>query len=218
MKKCLLMLGLLVLAGFARADSGFLQTVPADDFASAGLKKLTPEELARLEALVQSYKSGELAEARRQAEAKAAAAQIEAEQKIVVAETKAREAVAKADAAVAKAREAESRVAAEPAKKQPGWFMALITLKQAGEKPEKEQPLESRLAGDFDGWNGHSIFSLDDGTRWQQQNKTESYVYAPTLHSPKVRITPAAISGFWLEIVGVNQQVRVVPIALPEQK
>lgn len=218
MKKCIMTLGLLVLAVMAKADTGFLKTLPAEDFAAAGLQKLTPEEQARLEALVERYKTGEVAEVRQQAEARMSASQQEAEQKIVAAETKAKEAEAKATEAEMKAKEAGTKAAAASAKKQPGWFTALITLNRASEKPEKEEPLESRLAGDFDGWNGRSVFNLENGTRWVQQNKTETYAYAPVLHSPKVRIKPAAISGFWLEIEGVNLQVRVVPLELPEQK
>lgn len=232
MNKCIMIWGVLALAVLAKADTGFLKTVPADDFAAAGLQKLTPEELARLEALVQRYKTGEVAEVRQQVEAKASVSREEAEKKIVAAEAKAREAETKASEAALKVQEAEAKaneivlkakeVAAKapaaPDKKQPGWFKALITLNRAGEKPEKEEPLESRLTGDFNGWNGRSIFSLENGTRWIQQNKTDSYVYSPTLHSPKVKIKPAAIRGFWLEIEGVNLQVRVMPLELTEQK
>jgi hypothetical protein len=72
--------------------------------------------------------------------------------------------------------------------------------------------------GDFDGWNGRTVFNLENGTRWVQQNKTDSYVYSPVLHSPRVKIVPAAIRGFWLEIEGVNLNVRVIPLELTEPK
>jgi hypothetical protein len=219
MKKKFITLGLFLLAVSAKADAGFLETLPAGEFSAAGLQKLTPEERARLETLVQRYKTGEVAEVRQQAEAKAAASRQEAEKQIIAAETKAREAEAKAKEADLKAQQAAAaKPAATSGKKQPGWFAALLTLKRAGEKPEKEEPLESRLIGDFSGWNGHTIFRLDDGTQWVQQNKVERYDYAPVLHAPKVKIKPAVISGFWLEIEGVNLNVRVVPMELPEQK
>ena len=243
MKRYVLIGGLLALAALARADGDFLKSLPPDAFTAAGLQKLTPEELARLEALVQSYKSGELATARQQAEAQAAAARDqaeaqaaasrqEAERKIAAAESKAREAEAKAQAAATQAQAAEAKVeaaatkapeaephpAAAPARKQPRWFTALLTLDRANAKPEKEEPLESRLVGDFDGWHGQTVFTLENGTRWKQQNRTESYNYAPTLHSPKVRITPAAFHGFWMEITGVNLSVRVIPLDLTQSK
>ena len=232
MKRYVLIGGLLVLAALARADGDFLKSLPPDAFTAAGLQKLTPEELTRLEALVQQYKSGELATARQQAEAQAAASRQEAERKIAAAESKAREAEAKAqaaatqaqaaeakvEAAAAKAPEAEPHPAAAPARKQPRWFTALLTLDRANAKPEKEEPLETRLVGDFDGWHGQTVFTLENGTRWKQQNRTESYNYAPTLHSPKVRITPAAFHGFWMEISGVNLSVRVIPLDLTQSK
>lgn len=223
MKKCLILLSLLGLAVVARADAGFLKTLPTDDFSSAGLQKLTPAELAHLEALVQLYKTGELTAMLQQTEAEALAAQRVAEQKIVAAEQKARDAEAKASEAARKTKEAAIKEAATeaeavPGKKQPGWFAALLTLKRAGEKPGKEEPLTSQLTGDFSGWRGHTVFKLQNGTQWVQQNKTDSYVFSPALHSPNVKIKPAALSGFWLEVEGVNMMVRVVPLELVEQK
>ena len=246
MKRYVLIGGLLALAALARADGDFLRSLPPDAFTAAGLQKLTPEELARLEKLVQQYKSGELAAMQQQAAAQVSASRQEAEHKVAVAETKvevaetkaqvaetkAQAAEAKAQAAAAQAQVAEAKVqavaskvpeagalpAAAPAKKQPGWFTALLTLDRASAKPEKEQPLESRLVGDFDGWHGQTVFTLDNGTRWKQQNHTEDYVYAPTLHAPKVRISPAAFHGFWMEIEGVNRNVRVIPLDLTQAK
>src|SRR5450432_1018064 len=218
MKRFSVLAGLMLLAVVARADSGFLKTLPPEEFTTAGLQKLTPEELDRLEALVQRYKTGEQVDVRREAEARSSASQKEAEEKVKVAEAKAEAAEAKAKEAARKRAEAEVEAAASPVKKQPGWFTALLTLNRAGEKPEKEEPLASRLTGDFVGWSGSTVFSLENGTTWVQQNRTESYIYSPTLHSPKVKIRPASIRGFWMEIEGVNLQVRVIPLALAEQK
>ncbi len=216
----------------ARAEPEFVKTLPADEFTAAGLQKLTPEELAKLEALVQRFKSGEVAVVRQQAAAQVTVSQQEAEKKIVAAESKAASAEAKAKEAELSAKKAVSAAApttagtsapataatTTPAKKQPSWFSALITVKQAGEKPEKAEPLESRLIGDFRGWGGKTVFTLENGSRWIQQNPSESYPYAPALHSPKVKIMPAAMGGFWLRIEGVNMEVRVLPLELPTQK
>jgi hypothetical protein len=195
--------GLLLLAVMARAEPGFVESLPADDFAAAGLRKLAPDELARLEALVQRYKTGAVSTAQVPAETSPSPPRPVPERKPAVEP---------------QTPDAGAKTVAAPVKKQPGWFTALLTLNRANQKPEKEEPLESRLVGDFSGWNGREIFRLENGTRWVQQNKTESYVYAPVLHSPKVKITPAAIKGFWLEIEGVNRNVRVVPLELPEPK
>ena len=185
MKTYLIGLGLLALVVSGKADTGFLDSLPADDYAAAELQKLTPGARARLEALVQRYKAGEAAARKEALEARQAAA---------------------------------SQPAAAPGRKQPGWFAALLTLRRAEEKPEKEESLESKLLGDFEGWNGHTIFKLENGTQWMQQNKTEKYVFAPALHAPKVKIKPAMMNGFWLEIEGVSLNIRVIPLDLPEQK
>jgi len=215
MRKYLAGIGLMLLAVTAQAGEEFVSQLSPADFTAAGLQKQTPEELARLKALIEQYKSGELAKAQRAA----TLARQEAERKIVAAETKTREAEIKTQAAETKVRTTEAKeiagqAAANTTKKQPGWFTALITLRHAGEKPEREQPLSSRLVGEFNGWHGRTTFTFEDGTRWQQQNVTDRYDFAPALSAPKVQIKPASLAGFWLEIEGVNLSVRVVPVEL----
>jgi hypothetical protein len=89
----------------------------------------------------------------------------------------------------------------------------LITLERAGDQPEKANAMENQLKGNFSGWNGRTIFSLENGQKWTQANN-DSYVYSPTLKSPKVRIYPASLGTYWLEIEDVNQRCRVKPVKL----
>jgi hypothetical protein len=70
--------------------------------------------------------------------------------------------------------------------------------------------VESRIAGDFTGWEGRPIFTLENGQRWQIANGG-SYS-TPPIASPKVKIVPASLGGFWMTIEGVSQRVRVAPI------
>ena len=74
-----------VLSGGLYAQDKFSQVVRPEDFSAAGLTKLSVEERARLDALVETYKSGALATVRREAEA-ATAAQIAAETRAKQAE------------------------------------------------------------------------------------------------------------------------------------
>lgn len=196
MRNYVVVLGLMLLAVRLSAGADFLSQLSPADFTAAGLQKQTPAELVRLKALIEQYKSGELAAVRRAAEQEIKAA--------------ARKAPGSA--------ENESNIMPPQTRKQPNWFTALLTLRHAGEKPEKEQPLTGRLVGDFDGWHGRTTFTLEDGTRWLQQNISDRYNYAPALAAPKVQIKPAAISGFWLEIEGVNLSVRVIPVDLAGAK
>ena len=199
---------LLFICSTAHAASGFLGGLAGKDFSEAGLKKLTPQELAHLEALIEKYKTTEVAQVEQQAEAKVVAVRQEAEVQVKAA-------IAKAEAPAAAAPAAEP---VAPGKKQPAWYSALLNYKKATEKPGKKEPLESALVGDFTGWHGRTIFRLQNGTQWQQQNASDSYVYSPARHSPKVKITPAAFNGFWMEIEGVNLSVRVIPFDLGPAK
>ena len=62
-----------LLASGLYAQEKFSEAVRAEDFSAAGLAKLSPEERTRLDALVEAYKSGALAKARREAETAASA-------------------------------------------------------------------------------------------------------------------------------------------------
>ena len=38
--------------------------------------------------------------------------------------------------------------------------------------------IESRIEGDFEGWDGNTIFKLDNGQIWQQASYAYTYHYA----------------------------------------
>src|SRR5476649_654950 len=85
----------------ARADEGkFTSTISPEDLAAIGLAGLTPAQLARLNALVEDYKSGALATARRAADDALAAKQAAEAQ---AARSEAKAVAARADAAKAEA-------------------------------------------------------------------------------------------------------------------
>lgn len=204
MKTLLTSLCFLALVVAAKADGDFTKTLAPDELAATGLGKLTADELAQLKAVVERYKSGEVAVVRQQAE-----------QKVAATEAKAREAEQKAAVAEARTQEvaAQSAIAVPPAdKKKPGWLTALITLKRTEEKPDKAEAFETRIVGDFDGWSGHTTFKLENGQVWQQ-NGGDSY-YGDLQHSPRVKIYPGVLGSYWMDVEGVRQRVKVKPIHL----
>jgi len=67
--------------------------------------------------------------------------------------------------------------------------------------------MESRIVGDFSGWEARTIFTLENGDRWQVANADRYFVRA--IANPKVTITPSGIGGFWLQVEGADQRVRV---------
>ena len=218
MKMLTLVFLMLTAAGVA-ADRDYLRSLPPDKFKAAGLHKLTAEELAVLQDLFVNQNNDAVAAVQQEAETKVATVKQEAEAKVAAvrheADTKVAAITQAAEVKVAEAKK-EAAKQAEPAaaKGKPGWFGALLTLSRVSAKPETAEPLVSRLVGDFRGWDGTTIFTLEDGTRWKLQNQVDNYRYTPALHSPKIKITPAALSGFWLDVEGVNARVRVLPHSL----
>lgn len=182
------------LAGAVLAQGDFTTTLSAEERAAAGLEKLTPAELARLKALVERYKSGEVEVVQREAQQKVAAVEQEAATKVAAAEAKAKEAVVEED------------------KREPGWLKALVTLQRASDKPDAQAALESKFATEFRGWRGNTVFTLENGQRWQVDG-TEEYV-TPPQPAPKVRIKPGVFGTYWMEIEGVRPKVKVKPVKL----
>lgn len=188
MKMSLGFLGLAV--GLAAAEPARLRDLPPDQFRAAGLHKLSAEELAVLEA----HWARRAAAVRGEADEQLAQVREEAAARIASAESRARRAEENADGGDGKS---------------PGWLKALVTLKRTEERPEDARALESRMAGDFKGWTGRTLFHLENGQVWQQVAGGE--YFDKTLRQPAVRIYPAALGAYWLEIEGVKQRVRVRP-------
>ena len=199
----------------ARADEAFSRTLRSQEFSAAGLGKLSPEELARLDALVRVYKDGtpaasgptpdtramaeQLAAAQRQAEA---AAQARA-----AAEAKAARAEAETQAMKAEAT-AKAEAAAKEKKSEPSLLARAKVLLTPGTEIEYTT-VESRIKGDFRGWEGRAVFTLENGQRWQIANGGQ--YSTPAIPSPAVKIVPASLGGFWMTIEGMSGKVKVLP-------
>lgn len=186
----LLLWGMLGLAGLVRAEDFTTLLTPTERTAT-GIDRLTPAELDQLKAVVERYKSGEVAVVRQEAATQVAAAEAKVKQA--------------AEAAVA-APEAPG------AAKKPGWFSALVTLRKTAEKPDKAEALEGRLAGSLKTFNGRRSFELQDGQVWRM---TETGRYSgPTLEAPAVWITPGFLGVYWLQIREAPLLVKVQPVKL----
>lgn len=214
--KRLLMIGLVWWGGLTMArgqDGSFSKTVRPTDFSAAGLSKLSPEELARLDALVRDFKNGVLpATAAEIAATKSEASNTDLAEKLAAARREvvvAEQARAAAEAKAAKAEAAQAKEKEQEKKSELSLLARAKVLITPGTEIEYAT-VESRIAGDFKGWDGKTIFTMEDGARWQVAN-SGSYS-TPPIASPKVKIAPATMGGFWLTIEGVKQRVRVVPL------
>ena len=172
------------------AEEKFSEAVRPGEFTAAGLAKLSPAELARLDALVRDFKSGALETARREASA-AQAARIAAESRATKAE---------ADARARAASDSGAR------KSEPGLLAKAKVMLTPGTEVEYST-VESRIAGDFRGWDGATVFTLENGQRWQAAG-TGTYV-TPPVSGPAVKIAPGMLGTFWMTVDGVKPRVKV---------
>jgi len=69
------------------------------------------------------------------------------------------------------------------------------------------ESMESRIDGEFTGWNGDTVFHLQNGTVWEQTDN-ERLVVRNVLTNPKVTIE-RGFFGFRLRVDGYNSRVQV---------
>lgn len=65
--------------------------------------------------------------------------------------------------------------------------------------------IESRIDGEFKGWDGETIFKLNNGQIWQQSSYSYTYHYA---FNPTVLIYSSG-SGYVMKVDGVDRTVNV---------
>lgn len=65
--------------------------------------------------------------------------------------------------------------------------------------------IESRIDGEFTGWEGETIFKLQNGQIWQQSSYAYKYKYA---YSPKVMICRSG-AGYRMKVDGVDGEIWV---------
>lgn len=66
--------------------------------------------------------------------------------------------------------------------------------------------IESRITGQYDGWEPNQRFTLDNGQVWQVSDDSRGGGFRT---NPKVRITRGTFGTFFMEIEGVNAAPRV---------
>lgn len=137
--------------GFASLE----EQMTGDEFRSAGLEKLTPEELASLNAWIRSRSLATL------------------------------------DA---------PRYGAAPS-------MGRSQLSDADIDEMKREPIVSRINGNFSGWDGQTIFRLENGMIWAQDDNDK--FYTQEMQNPTVRIEPTLFGGWQLSVEGIDEECDV---------
>jgi hypothetical protein len=193
-----------MMAGLARLRAeDFSKSLTPDEFAAAGLSKLSPEELAKLDALIKAEQSGQLAKAREEA-----AAQEKATAERVRAETAAKV-----------QKETEEKVRAEvaaqkPAEPKKGERMSVLGRMRVLLSPGAEieyAKVETQLSGPFRGYEPGTVLALSNGQTWRVVSGT---YWAPASDANKVRhvvIEPGVLGSFFLNIEdGGRPKVKLV--------
>ena len=70
------------------------------------------------------------------------------------------------------------------------------------------QVIETQIDGEFEGWEGETIFKMMNGQIWQQSSYAYMYSYA---YSPEVIIYETS-SGYVMKVDGVEETINVVQI------
>lgn len=65
--------------------------------------------------------------------------------------------------------------------------------------------IEAQIDGEFNGWNGETIFKLTNGQIWQQVSYAYTYSYK---YQPKVLIFHSG-GGYEMQVEGIEQRIRV---------
>jgi len=71
-----------------------------------------------------------------------------------------------------------------------------------------DEPIRSRIVGAFEGWDGDTVFELENGMVWQQN---EVGTFRPRrMEDPAVEIRQGFLGSVWyLKVDGYNTQVKV---------
>ena len=68
-------------------------------------------------------------------------------------------------------------------------------------------PVTSRVVGSFTGWDGNTVFKLENGMIWEQDDKDTFYIKA--VENPVVTIKPHAFKTWRLSVDGYSSECRV---------
>ncbi len=66
--------------------------------------------------------------------------------------------------------------------------------------------IETKMDGEFEGWDGETVFKLANGQIWQQSEYAYTYHYA---YRPDVLIYPSKFGGWKMKVDGVERSIGV---------
>jgi hypothetical protein len=198
MKKLVPLLAALVLtAAAASAADSFSKQLSPEEYARAGLGKLSPRELSELDGLFQKYGQPDTGKSTASLPAP------------VPPPSQAKKSEP-APLPPPRGEPAPKGVAETPSVKADDSDQGFIRLRKATPAPKKELVvISTEVDGTFTGWEETTVWTMKDGSIWRVDNRPRPYV-APKVSSPRVRITPALLNGYWIDFVDLGVRVRAV--------
>lgn len=71
--------------------------------------------------------------------------------------------------------------------------------------------VSSRIINDFDGWDGKTVFRLENGQVWMQKDVNSSLSWRGSNH-PMATIKRKSFNSYLLSVEGINKSVRVTRV------
>lgn len=68
-------------------------------------------------------------------------------------------------------------------------------------------PITSKLVGEFKGWDGQTVFKLENGMIWEQADKDKFFIKA--VQNPMITIEPGAFKTWKLTVEGYSSHCKV---------
>jgi hypothetical protein len=198
MKKLVPLLAALVLtAAAALAADLFSKQLSPEEYARAGLGKLSPRELSELDGLFQKY-------------GQPGTGKSTASPPPLVPPPPTQAKKSEPAPPPPRAEAAPKGVAQTPTVKADDSDQGFIRLRKAAPAPKKDVVvISTEVDGTFAGWEETTVWTMKDGSIWRVDNRPRPYV-APKVSSPRVRITPALLNGYWIDFVDLGVRVRAV--------
>ena len=72
---------------------------------------------------------------------------------------------------------------------------------------QKRSAVEAHLVGNFSGWSGHDVVTLDNGQQWKQIGADEPA--CGSAEAPAVKVKPSLFGGWLMYVDGCNDSVHV---------
>ncbi len=80
-------------------------------------------------------------------------------------------------------------------------------FKNKKDSDKDRSPINSRIKGNFSGWNGHTVFVLENGMIWEQADKEKFWV--KDVQNPEITIKPGFLGTWNFFMEGHNSSCKV---------